>query len=202
VYRLHGYVGYHIDLEFAADETFTGLAAGDIDALAFTAQGNHLFLKPRATRVATNLTILTDRRHYQIDYTASTEHPDPELDEVIYALRFRYPEPPPKSPDATPANAKAEPLRVINRDYGFCGHRLLKPLAVSDDGVHTRIRFSPKSEFPALFVRNDDGSESLLNFHIESDEVVIHRVARRLILRRGSLIACIVNQGFGRGGEP
>src|ERR1700722_8555068 len=47
VYRLRGYAGYQIDLEFEAGESFVGLGAGDIEALAFVAQGNHLFIKPR-----------------------------------------------------------------------------------------------------------------------------------------------------------
>ena len=33
------------------------------------------------------------------------------------------------------------------------------------------------SELPALFVRNDDGTESLLNFSIDEGDVLIHRVA-------------------------
>ena len=33
VYRLYGFVGYHLDLEFASDEAFVGLSAGDPEAL-------------------------------------------------------------------------------------------------------------------------------------------------------------------------
>jgi len=58
-------------------------------------------------------------------------------------------------------------------------------LAASDDGVHTRLSFGARSELPAIFVRNEDGSESLLNFSIDAGDVVIHRVAVRLI--EGSL---------------
>ena len=47
-----------------------------------------------------------------------------------------------------------------------------------------------------MFVRNDDGSESLLNFNVEHGEVVIHRIARRFVVRRGKLTGCIVNKGF------
>src|ERR1700736_6298516 len=68
VYRLHGFVGYQIDLEFEPGETFTGLGAGDLEGLSFVGQDNHLFLKPKAAKVATNLTVLTSRRHYQFDY--------------------------------------------------------------------------------------------------------------------------------------
>jgi type IV secretion system protein VirB9 len=54
---------------------------------------------------------------------------------------------------------------------------------------------------PALFVRNDDKTESLLNFNIEGDELVVHRVARAFVVRRGKLTGCIVNRGFEGSGE-
>ena len=92
VYRLYGYVGYQIDIEFARDESFVGLAAGDIDGISFEAKGNHLFLKPRVARVDTNLTVLTSRRQYEFDYSVLPGPPDPALGEVIFALRFTYPE--------------------------------------------------------------------------------------------------------------
>ena len=70
VYRVRGFVGYQIDFEFEAGETFVGLGAGDMEGLSYFGQDNHLFLKPKAAKVATNLTVLTNRRRYQIDYTA------------------------------------------------------------------------------------------------------------------------------------
>ena len=44
--------------------------------------------------------------------------------------------------------------------------------------------------------RNDDGTESLLNFSMEEGDVILHRIAQRLIVRRGTLTGCIVNKGF------
>ena len=58
-----------------------------------------------------------------------------------------------------------------------------------------------KAELPAIFVRNDDGTESLLNFSMDEGDVILHRVARRFILRRGHLTGCIVNKGFVGSGE-
>src|ERR1700722_3862842 len=55
VYRLRGYAGYQVDLEFESGESFVGLGAGDVEGLTFGAEGNHLFLKPRAAGIATNL---------------------------------------------------------------------------------------------------------------------------------------------------
>ena len=204
IYRLVGYVGYQIDLEFETDETFVGLGAGDIEGLAFAAQGNHLFLKPKAAKVSTNLTVLTNRREYQFDYSARSEKPDPRESDVTYVLRFTYPKPP-TAPDVSGRVEQqlqsGAALRPRNFDYWYCGFPGLRPVAASDDGVHTRLRFGAHAELQAIFVRNDDGSESLLNFSVEAGDVVIHRVANRFILRRGLLRGCVVNKSFNGGGE-
>ncbi len=203
VYRLVGYVGYQIDLEFEPDETFVGLGAGDIEGLSFSAEGNHLFLKPKAAKVSTNLTVLTNRREYQFDYTASSERPNGREPDVTYVLRFTYPKPP-TLVDADRIEHKldgAVTARLRNFDYWYCGATALKPSAATDDGVHTRLRFGAHAELPAIFVRNDDGSESLLNFNMDGGDVVIHRVAHRFVLRRGLLRGCIVNKSFTGGGE-
>src|SRR5580704_18916153 len=76
VYVLKGFVGYQTDLEFETGERFVGLGAGDIDGISFVAEGNHLFLKPKAAKVGTNLTILTSRRTYQVDYSVTAQRPD------------------------------------------------------------------------------------------------------------------------------
>jgi type IV secretion system protein VirB9 len=204
VYRLVGYVGYQIDLEFEPDEAFVGLGAGDIEGLAFASQGNHLFLKPKASKVSTNLTVLTNRREYQFDYTASADHPDSREPDVTYVLRFTYPKPPATVDVAGKIEHQldsAGALRPRNFDYWYCGFAALKPIAASDDGVHTRLRFGAHAELPAIFVRNDDGSESLLNFNMDAGDVVIHRVAQRFVLRRGLLRGCVVNKSFDGGGE-
>jgi type IV secretion system protein VirB9 len=206
VYKLRGFVGYQIDLEFEAGETFTGLGAGDLEGLSFVGQDNHLFLKPKAAKVATNLTVLTSRRHYQFDYIALSQRPATDDPSVIYALRFTYPPAPAQS--ATEAAAKrvdsqlesASAKRPQNIDYWYCGKPVLRPVAASDDGVHTRLRFAANSDLPAIFIRNEDGSESLLNFSMDGGDVIVHRVAKQFVLRRGKLTGCIVNQGFIGGG--
>src|SRR6185437_1992809 len=91
VYRLRGYVGYQIDITFAPGERFVGLGVGDSKGVAFAAEANHLFLKPSAAHVATNLTVLTDRRTYLFDYESQPRPPDSSGADVIFALRFEYP---------------------------------------------------------------------------------------------------------------
>lgn len=206
VYRLRGFVGYQIDLEFEAGESFVGLGAGDFEGLSYAGQDNHLFLKPKAAKVATNLTVLTNRRHYQFDYAALAQRPSPEDPDVIYALRFAYAAPPGRAAEEASAMhiesslAAATLQRPQNLDYWYCGGPTLRPVAVSDDGIQTRLRFAANAELPAIFVRNEDDSESLLNYSIADGDVIVQRIARRFILRRGKLTGCVVNKGFVGGG--
>jgi type IV secretion system protein VirB9 len=202
VYRLRGYVGYQIDLEFEPGEIFAGLGAGDLDALTFAAQANHLFLKPKASGIDTNLTVLTSRRTYHFDYSVNARPPEPDGQDVIYVLRFSYP-PPVASPDRDAIGRSLERVGSPSRNlaYWYCGSPALRPSAAWDDGVHTHLSFRAQQELPAVFLRNEDGSESLVNSTIQEGEVIVHRVSRRLIVRRGKLAGCIVNQAFTGGGE-
>jgi type IV secretion system protein VirB9 len=207
VYRLFGFVGYAIELIFEDGESFAGEGGGDLDGITFGWHSNHLILKPKAANVGTNLVIYTNRRAYRFEYSAIDRAPDPKTDEVMYAVRFIYPAPPPAHSGPTSAEqaqiglARASTARPRNLDYWYCGSASLKPVAASDDGVQTRLAFGARAELPAIFLSNEDGSESLLNFSIEAGEVVIQRVAPRFIVRRGKLRGCVVNKAFSGGGE-
>jgi type IV secretion system protein VirB9 len=210
VIKLKGYVGYQIHFQFAEGETFVNLAAGDNKALDVGYEANHLVLKPLAEKVATNITVITNRHVYQFDYSASAARPDPDRDDVIYSLRFLYPQEEArkaaqaleeKRTSATLASAETSAARITNANYWGCGAGAIRPVRAVDDGVQTRLKFSAHAEFPTMYVKNDDDSESLVNFTVENDEVVIHRVARGFVLRRGQLVACLQNRSFDGGGE-
>lgn len=206
VYRLYGFVGYELELIFEEGENFVGQGGGDLEGIAFAAHTHHLVIKPTALNVGTNLVVYTDRRAYRIDYSASVGKPDPRKDEVMYAVQFVYP-PSPKGGGRSAAEqadvelARAGTIRPRNYDYWYCGSPAVRPVAASDDGVHTRLTFAARSELPALFVRNDDGSESLLNFSMDGGDVIVHRVAAQFVIRRGKLTGCVVNKGFAGAGE-
>jgi type IV secretion system protein VirB9 len=203
VFRLFGFVGFHLDIEFEKDESFVSISGGDLDALTYSAHENVLTLKPKVASTDMNLAVTTTKRRYYFDYTAAVQKPS-NLDRVMYAVRFDYPKVAATisaEDRITDGLAHASTVRARNTDYWYCGDQTLRPLSAFDDGIQTRLTFAPKRELPALFVRNDDGSESLLNFNIEADQVVVHRVARRFVLRRGKLTGCIVNKGFSGSGE-
>jgi type IV secretion system protein VirB9 len=201
VYRLHGFVGYAIHIQLEEGEEYVGLGSGDAEGITVDVSHNNVFVKPRALLVQTNFTLLTNRRRYHFDYTVGSAAPNSDADDVIYSLRFLYPPVPTETGEqATAAEAKT---RERNTNYWYCGHAVLRPLAAFDDGVHTHVRFSQKGEVPAIFVRNEDGSESLLNFSIDAvtGEVIIHRLASTFLLRRGKTVGCIVNRSYVGSGE-
>jgi type IV secretion system protein VirB9 len=207
VYRLYGFVGYDIALEFAPDETFKRVNGGDLKAVTYSAQENVFTLKPRVRTVQMNFTVTTNKRRYYIQYSASDEDPESATAHAMYVVRFVYPPEPTDARQRTPAQeveadlTAAQTARPRNWDYWFCGPPELKPGAVSDDGVQTRFTFPPREELPAIFVRNADGAEALVNFTVQGDDLVVHRVARQWVLRRGHLGACVVNKAFAGAGE-
>lgn len=209
VIKLHGFVGYQIHMQWADGEEFVNLGAGDVGGLDVGAEKNHFFLKPKQEKVGTNLTILTNVRTYHFDYTVS-KPPTNALatKDMVYSIRFSYPQDDARRAAADLARQQTEArfaqsaaMRTKNLDYWYCGTSSLKPISAYDDGVQTRLKFAARAEFPAIFIKNDDQTESLLNFNVDQDEVVIHRVARRFILRRGQLVGCVVNHAFEGGGE-
>lgn len=220
VVQLTGYVGYHIDIELERGEQFVALGAGDSAAVDVASEGPHVMLKPKAARVATNLTLVSSRRVYHFEYR--TVDAPPQVSTAIFALRFRYSQAPSgvtsaatPAPFSSQAGTAAAGARVseastatpgpvgrpVNRDYWYCGGSTLQPVAASDDGVQTRLTFSSRGEWPAIFVRNEDGTESLLNFHAEGTTAVVHRVAPKFVLRRGQLVGCVENRGYAGSGN-
>jgi type IV secretion system protein VirB9 len=198
VYRVQGRVGYALDIEFEAGERFQGLATGDLEGVDFSAQGTHLFIKPKAAPVATNLTVLTDRRVYRFDYAVASATDTEANARVVFALRFEYPRAAvvavksdtPKSEEVDPGSGKLEDVPRRSR-YGFCGAREVMPTAVSDDGVRTTLVFGAHQPLPAVFGRESDGSEGLVNFTVEGTSVIVHRVSERWVLRRGRAVGCL-----------
>ena len=195
VVSLTGYLGYHIHLELAPEETFVALGAGDSAAVDIAAEGPHVMLKPKAAQgrdqpdpdfVATGVSLrVSDVRGATAGRTGDLRAP------VSIRAGGRRSEPRRDEPclgrcagggaGGGPGRGAAagEPRLLVLR------LARLRPVAVSDDGVQTRLTFDARGEWPAIFVANADGSESLVNFHAEGTTAVVHRVAREFVLRRG-----------------
>ena len=153
VFKLYGFVGFHLDIEFERDESFVSIAGGDLDALTYSAHENVLTLKPKVVSTDMNLAVTTTKRRYYFDYTAAVQKPS-NLDHVMYAVRFEYPKVVASASveDRIESGlAHAVKARERNADYWYCGNQTLRPLSAFDDGVQTRLTFAAKRELPARF---------------------------------------------------
>lgn len=208
IYRLRGHVGYEIDLQFAPGERFVGLGVGDSKAIKVAAATDHLFIKPNVSRVSTDMTVLTNLRTYVFDYRVGTVGVA-RRKSIVYAVRFQYPHTVRRRAAAAKRGRRgveralyqAEHAPPRNTDYWFCGASDLKPQAAWDDGAQTHLVFPSREQLPAVFRLNADGSESLVNFHMRGEQMVIQGIARRWALKRGRLTGCIVNQAFAGSGR-
>ncbi len=131
MYRLYGYVGYQIDIEFAPGERFEGLAVGDMESIAFKADGRHPCIRPRVPHLRTNLTVLTNLWSYEFDYSVLPRSPDKAVHQVIYALRFTYPSSPAVAVRRVRLRIAADlahgPAVKRNFGYWYCRSPSVKP---------------------------------------------------------------------------
>ena len=84
----------------------------------------------------------------------------------------------------------------LNFKYSISGDaRNIEPLQVFDDGEFTYFKFKDiNSELPAVFLVDREGFESLVNYRISKQYLVVERVAKKFTLRNGADILCVYNE--------
>ncbi|NEK79305.1 MAG: TrbG/VirB9 family P-type conjugative transfer protein, partial [Xanthomonas perforans] len=73
------------------------------------------------------------------------------------------------------------------------------------DGRFTYLRFPNNRDFPTVFLVAGDKSESIVNANVDPsapDILVVHRVAREMVLRLGSAVVGIYNDSYNMDGVP
>lgn len=213
VIKLVTFYGVSTHVQFADGEAIKDVAIGDDQAWQVVPRGNHLFIKPKATKADTNVTVVTDKRVYQFALFVepkpikdATAWRDPNL---VFSLSFRYPA---DVAAAAAAKAKATELqervadmkgklsdakkRDENRDYWVAGSPEISPTGARDDGRFIYLSFSNNRDMPAVYSVDAEGNEALVNTNVEGNEIVVQRLVRKLTLRKGNAVACVVNKSF------
>lgn len=116
VYQLKFYYGYQSFIEFAEDEDIEMISIGESFAWRLTPAGKRLFIRPLEIGAHTNMTIITNKRTYQFDI-ASAEYNGKADDELVYTVRFYYPEvgaPLPIPPQLSIPNVPVAPKPVLS----------------------------------------------------------------------------------------
>ncbi len=97
VYQLKFHYGYQSFIEFAEDESIEMISIGESFAWRLTPADRRLFVRPLEVAAHTNMTIITNHRTYQFDIR-SGEYDGRADEELVYVVRFFYPDLRPKRP--------------------------------------------------------------------------------------------------------
>lgn len=216
VVHIRARVGQAVLVQLEADERIEGdtaaLGMGYADGWKVAVKGNNLIFKPATTSPETNLLITTNKkRTYAFELSLAAKKSGKKVQQTTYILRFVY-------PDTAEYKARAEAekqARALKRleqagnirkakhnyDYWGYGHKALAPTAAYDNGRFTYFSFDNGREQPLIYKVMDDGTEALLNTHIEEDTVVIHETAKKYVLRLGKSVLGIDNRGYNERGS-
>ena len=196
VVEIKAALGYQITIEFDPAERIENVAIGD--SLGWQVVPSHranlLFLKPMDHAPATNMSVVTNLRHYTFELAVRRGPIRADDTDVIYNLRFEYPAP--AAPVVVAAPPPPEPPRDVNHAYSYQGSVQNLPMRIFDDGHATYFRFAEDATLPAIFAVEADNSEAVVNFHAADGYVVVDRLARGFILRRGKEVTRVFNDGF------
>ncbi len=145
-------------------EQVSEVVLGQPDAAQVTvsAERDSVLIVPRTDLAGVPLRVQTDRRVYS--FTVRTE----ASLLAAYLVRLAYPDDKPSGPIWA---------------YQLKGDRSVRPAAISDDGVRTRIAFGPDQALPAVFALGPTGDEEVVNGYMRGDHFVIDRVYAELVFR-------------------
>ena len=191
VVELRSALGFQLSVEFDPAEKIENVAIGDSLGWQVTPnrRANLLFLKPMSARPPTNMTVITNLRRYNFQLSVQRQ----ASRSLPFSVRFLY---------AAPAMAMIEapppppPPVERNAAYSYEGSGKTLPIKVFDDGQDTYFLFRREEDLPAIYAVDPDGGEAVVNSRERDSYVVIDRVARGFVLRRGSEVTRIFNDGF------
>jgi type IV secretion system protein VirB9 len=192
VVELRGALGYQLSVEFDPSERIENVAIGD--SLGWQVTPNRratlLFIKPMSNGPDTNMTVITNARRYNFQLSV---RPRSASRSVPFTVRFLYPPPVVALVEAPPP---PPPPQERNRNYTYQGSTKTLPVRIFDDGESTYFTFKGLEDLPAIYAVDPDGQEAVVNTHERDGYVVVDRLARGFVLRRGSEVTRIFNDGF------
>lgn len=185
-------LGYQLSVEFDPAEKIENVAIGDSLGWQVTPnrRANLLFLKPMSRRPATNMTVVTNLRRYNFELSV---RPRGAASSAPFSVRFLYA--PPVVAFVAPPAPPPPPVER-NASYSYAGSSKTLPAKVFDDGQDTYFAFRAAEDLPAIFAIDADGGEAVVNTRERDGYVVVDRVARGFVLRRGDEVTHIYNDGF------
>ena len=84
--------GYQSTIEFAKGEEVQTISLGDSYAWRVSPIGRRVFIKPLEENMHTNMSIITNKRIYHFDVVSKLSSDEGIDKELVYVIRFLYPE--------------------------------------------------------------------------------------------------------------
>jgi type IV secretion system protein VirB9 len=192
VVELFGVLGYQLSVEFDPQERIENVAIGDSLGWQVTPnrKANLLFIKPMANRPSTNMSVVTNLRRYNFELRVRAR---PQGRTTPFSVRFLYPEP--IMAQVEPPLAPLPPVDK-NHAYSYQGSTKALPDRLFDDGEATYFVFRGQEDLPAIFAVDPGGGESVVNSHMKDGYVVVDRLAPAFVLRSGSEVTRVFNDGY------
>lgn len=173
VYELKFYYNYQSFVEFSDDEEIEMISIGEAFAWRLTPAGKRLFIRPLEIAAHTNMTIITNKRTYHFDIR-SDEFNGKADEELVYTVRFFYPQPNqplPIPPQLSVPNISA-PVPQVHSEVKtpFPGANVADPLSpviernYDDSAVNFDYSLAGKSDDIVPLKVYDDGKETFLQF--------------------------------------
>ncbi len=199
VFDINAKVGYSTLIQFEKDEIIPdsgGLGMGDSKAWSLEVRANNIFFKPVTPMPDTNMLVVTNKRTYAFNLSAQESVPP------TYIARFKYPKPIKKidNPNPTPQANKLKLAgtttdgkkifinKEINTNYWYRGDKQIKPTNVWDDGLFTYLKYAHAGDLPIVLKVLNDGTETLVNTHVDADKLVVHDKGSLYRLRFNNLV--------------
>ena len=196
VFRIVVHYGYQTSIEFAESEEIQTISAGNNYAWQITPIGRRLFIKPLEENIATNMTILTNKRSYYFDIESRSLTYNNNQD-LVYVIRFFYPDNEVNDNSISDNNIKmsdtikqqgvssVSDVKPYNFNYTISGAINLGPTKIFDDGLNTFFKFkSNESHLPYFTCMNKDGSLELIPRR-RGDYIVVNSICESFRLNFG-----------------
>lgn len=208
VFKFVGHYEYQSIIEFSQEEEIETISMGTPTPWLLVPAGNRIFLKPIEDNATTNMTVITNKRMYFFEMHAE-EASSVNDDNLNFVVKFVYPDQfsginngsTISTAGVSQLGSATGPDMSHPEKYNFkytistAVEGITEPLQVFDDGEFTYLKFPDiNAELPAVFLVDSEGKESLVNFRIDNNYLVIERVADRFTLRHGNDIVCVFNE--------
>ena len=189
LYKVYCRVGYLTDIALKEGESITFVGGGDTASwmLDTSTVGNtpHLYIKPIANDVNTNIVVNTTEHTYQLILNSSDWY-NPMvrwnygIENTINVQKQKK-----KDEKIIVGDTNAYSVDRLNFDYTVTGSQDWKPVMVFDDGQRTFIKFKRlTSNTPALFIKEKGKKAvSMVNYKIKDNCYIVEKVFDEAQLR-------------------